>query len=90
MGVAMPRFFFHVCDGIVKPDTVGTELRSVGQARMKANRLAAAVLIETPHAIWHGEDRTIEVTNENGLIVFVVQLKAIEAPDLRTVSDESE
>jgi hypothetical protein len=80
MGAVMPRFFFHVCNGIIKLDAVGTELRSLGHAKVEASRLAAAVLLETPHAIWHGKDRSIEVVDEVGLIVFVIHIKVIEAP----------
>ena len=76
----MPRYFFHIRDGKDDPDTEGTELPDIDTAKVEASRLAAAALQEAPQAIWQGLRCTVEVADDNGTILFTVQVVALDTP----------
>ena len=46
----MPRYFFHVIDGVSSTDTEGVEIASLAEARREAVRLSGAILSEHPGA----------------------------------------
>jgi len=68
----MPRYYFSTADGTRQADTDGTELPNVASARIEAIKFAGDVLSEHPEIIWGGEDFRVEVSDENGLVLFTV------------------
>ena len=76
----MPRFLFHVRDGIRMIDNNGKDLADLGAARLEAVRLTERLLIEYHEASWINEDWKIVVTDESKVVVFVLQISAIFDP----------
>lgn len=79
----MPRFFFHVHDGVSEMDKVGTEFSDWREARLEAIRLAGEIMQEDAKRIALGHDWRIEVTDDTGLTLFQIAFMIIEAPILR-------
>ena len=66
----MPRFFFHVHDGESKIDTEGCELPSWKHAQIQAITFAGEFIRDRARLLKLGEDWSMEVTDETGLILF--------------------
>ena len=66
----MPHFFFNVFDGYDNFDTEGMELPSWQAAKVLAIRHAGEVLQSDAARIKPGDEWHMEVTDEQGLIVF--------------------
>lgn len=66
----MPRFFFHVHDGANIPDKEGTELGDWRNAQHEAIKLAGRVIADDAKRLRLGEDWSMEVTDETGLVLF--------------------
>jgi hypothetical protein len=79
----MPRFHFHVHDGISALDTEGTELPDWQAARLEAIRLAGDILKHDADRIALGEDWRIEVTDHAGLILFQMTFLVVESSTMR-------
>ena len=76
----MPRFLFHVRDGIRTVDDNGKDLPDLRAARLEAVRLTERLLLEHHEANWINEDWKIVVTDEARVVVFVLQISAIFDP----------
>lgn len=76
----MPRFFFHVHDGAVIRDEEGAELSDLQAARTEAVKYAGRLLIDEADKFWSGEEWRMEVTDEAGLILFVLMFVATNSP----------
>jgi hypothetical protein len=83
----MPRYHFHVHDGVNMPDPEGTELPGLMTARMEALRLAGHLLKdrETPFA--HAEEWRLDVTDGKGLLQFTMSFTSFDAPAARVSND---
>ena len=80
MGCAeMSRYFFTVNDGL-PPDDEGIELSDLGSARIEAVGMAADLLRDRPEALAQGNDWTVSVADESGLLLFQILIVATEAP----------
>ena len=80
MGCAeMSRYFFTVNDGL-PPDDEGIELSDLGSARIEAVGMAADLLRDRPEALAQGNDWTVSVADESGLVLFQILIVATEAP----------
>lgn len=66
----MPHFFFNIFDSHNILDDVGTQLPSWQDAQVLAIRHAGEVLQNDAERIKPGDDWRMEVTDEQGLIVF--------------------
>ncbi|MEA1831258.1 hypothetical protein U8607_04095 [Methylobacterium durans] len=66
----MPRYFFHVRDGVSLPDHEGTELADWHEAQQHAIGYAGRVIADNAKRLRLGEDWMMEVTDETGLILF--------------------
>lgn len=66
----MPRFFFHIHDGADCPDTEGAELSDWRDAQVEAVRRAGTIIANTARQVKLGEDWSMEVTTEAGLVLF--------------------
>ncbi|MGE8131129.1 DUF6894 family protein [Methylobacterium sp. NPDC080182] len=78
----MPRYYFHVQDGVSMPDRVGTELVDWSQARIEAIQLAGQILRDDAPTIAMGEDWHLDVTDEFGLVLFRFDFISHEAAAL--------
>ena len=74
----MPRYFFHVIDGTSSCDETGTELPDIYTAQAQAIRLSAEILQEMGARFWSGTEWKVEVTDEQGRILFVLHFSAEE------------
>ena len=66
----MPRYFFHVHDGQNIPDDEGVHLENCGAAQREAIRYAGQLLSDQSSKFKLGENWSMEVTDENGQILF--------------------
>ena len=66
----MPQFHFNVYDGISTHDREGTALPDVHEARREALRRVSALLDEEVIRDRLGENWRMEVTNDEGRLLF--------------------
>ncbi len=76
----MPRYFFHTADGSRDRDLDGTELASAAAARVEAIRYAGHVISDEPDRLLDGRDFRVEVTGEDGALLFTIITLAVDAP----------
>ena len=74
----MPRFFFHVHDGVSVPDPEGTELSGIFEAQAEAVRLSGELLREIGREFWDGGLWKVEVTDQTGRALFTLTFTAVE------------
>jgi hypothetical protein len=75
----MPRFYFHIFDGRDLRDDEGIELSHFQEARVEAIRYAGEILKDDAHRIALGEDWSMDVTDDTGLILFRFHLSTVTA-----------
>ncbi len=78
----MPRYYFHTDDGRSFHDEDGTVLADDQAARIEAARVLGQLVNEHPQDIWHDEPFRMTVTDEVGLVVFILDIAAIASPSL--------
>lgn len=78
----MPRYFFHIQDGLWAPDEEGTELPDIYTAQAEAVRLSGEVLRDMGAKLWNGLEWQLKVADEGGEILFVLRFSAEERPAL--------
>lgn len=83
----MPRFYFNVIGRTAEIDEVGTDLLSAGHAKREGIGLAGA-LVTADFMTHHGGRVLLEVTDEEGLALFHVDVASWESPALRALTDE--
>lgn len=66
----MQRYFFHVHDGQNIPDDVGEVLESRDAAQIEAIQLSGRLISDHAKSFRLGEIWTMEVKDENALILF--------------------
>ncbi len=81
----MPRYFFHVRDGVSLPDTVGVELSGVAEARLHAVRLSGRLIEANAYEAWIDEEWWLEVTDTLGLLLFALNILMKEYPAISAV-----
>ena len=76
----MPRYFFHIGDteGGLDPD--GIELPDDNSARVEAARTLGVILQDKAGEFWNERCMSLIVTDEGGLILFVLDISALQAP----------
>jgi len=79
----MPRYHFHTQNGSSFTDADGRELESVRDARIEAARAISQMVEARPDEFWEDGLFRVTVTDERGLILFMLDLSAIEAPAMR-------
>ena len=75
----MPRFYLDVYDGKIVLDGGGADLPSSKEVHLEAIHFAGEVLKTTATRIALGEDRRMEVTDDEGLIRFRRDFSVVEA-----------
>jgi hypothetical protein len=78
----MPRYFFHAFDGYSSRDTEGTELPDVYAAQHLAIRTSGEILRDMGARFWDGAEWKLNVTDEQGQVLFVLRFSADEPPTL--------
>ena len=80
----MPRYFFHTADGAAHHDVEGTELADDGAARIEATRTLGQLIDLSPAEFWSAGSLSMRVTNEAGLTLFVLHLRGVISPAVKT------
>jgi hypothetical protein len=55
------------------------DLQGAQEARVEAARRIGALLDEHAHQLWADEDWRMDVTDETGLILFTIQVSALDS-----------
>jgi len=76
----MPRYFFHIEDGLGTRDEEGTELKDVSVAKCEAVKLAGQMICDSAGSFWDRQEWKLTATNEDGLTLFCLHFVGIEAP----------
>ena len=76
----MPRYHFASVDGHREPDDDGMELADDEAAQLMAVKYAGEVLHSDPRELWGNGQWRVEVTNDEGVLLFTVVTLAIDAP----------
>ena len=76
----VPRYFFHTQDGRAFHDEEGTPLPNDESARIEAARVMGQLLNEHPSGVWRDEEFRLTVTDEVGVVLFVLDVAALRAP----------
>ena len=79
----MPRYFFNVFDGRDYRDTEGTVFLDSQTAQTHAIRYAGECLADHAKRLALGEDWRMEVTDDQGLILFRLDFHVTAAPVMR-------
>lgn len=74
----MPRYFFHVRDGRNLDDQTGTEFPDIYAAQSEAIRYSGELLKDMGARFWNATEWRLEVTDENGTVLFVLRFSAEE------------
>ena len=69
---AVPLYFFHVNDGIDKPDLDGTEFPNDQAARVEAVVLLGELLRDKDGSFWYSGECRMKVVDEAGATVCTV------------------
>ncbi len=81
----MPRYFFHIEDGVTPHDDEGTELRDIDAAKCEAARYCGRMICDDAATFWNRKELILTVTDEAGLVLFSLQFVGIEAPATQRV-----
>lgn len=75
----MPRYFFNTVDGQRYPDEEGAELPDIAAVRTKAARVLGELLKEQSEDLWATARLRLEVTDEAGAEVLVLEVSAVSS-----------
>jgi hypothetical protein len=78
----MPRYYFHSEDGRCFPDESGTEFENLEAAKIAAVTILGELLKEDAREFWSTESFRLTVTNESGLILFILDASAVTPQSL--------
>ncbi|HEX2560808.1 DUF6894 family protein [Phenylobacterium sp.] len=76
----MPQYFFHIGDSRAGLDPIGIDLEDHNAARIQAAQTLGDMLKDRAGEFWTEGEMRLTVTDDTGLILFVLDLSAIEAP----------
>jgi hypothetical protein len=72
----MPRYYFHVRDGVAFNDDVGTELPDEDAARAEAVRSSGEMLRDVGGRFWNSDEWLMSVVDESGAHVCGLRFSA--------------
>jgi hypothetical protein len=75
----VPRYHFQVRTESHVLITEGAELAGTDEARVEAARRIGNLLNEHAGRLWVDEDWRMDVTDETGLILFIIQVSAMNS-----------
>ncbi|MDB5444653.1 MAG: hypothetical protein JWP73_3029 [Phenylobacterium sp.] len=70
----MARYFFNTVDGRRYPDEEGADLPDINAVRTKATLVIGELLKEQPADLWDTGRLRLEVADEDGEIVLLVEV----------------
>jgi len=73
----MPHYHFHTSD--CSPDLEGSELEDLAAAKCEAVKTAGHVICDAAGTFWDRAEWTMTVTDEDGLILFILQIVGVES-----------
>lgn len=76
----MPRFYFHIADGLKMRDLSGIELDGLGAAQREAIEIAGRIIAEGGKSPWSGEEWTLTVTDDRQVTLFKLAFSGSLAP----------
>ena len=76
----MARYFFDVTNFDFWPDTEGSELPSLFDARVESVRLSGELLRDQAEQFWQGPEWRVDVKDAAGLVLFSLTIMVTEAP----------
>lgn len=85
----MPRYFFHIEDGLTTRDEEGIELKDVSVAKCEAVKLAGQMICDSAGSFWDRQEWKQTATNEGELTLFCLHFVGIEAPAAMVRRDPS-
>ena len=71
----MPRYFFHVSAGQDIEDGEGSDLPSLGEAKIEAVKVAAMLLADYEADFQDDHEWSLGLLDEHGRTLFVVRIK---------------
>ena len=81
----MPRYFFHIDDGVSFPDPAGIELPGLTAARAEAVKASGTILADFDGDFWKsGSPWVMSVTDATGRLLFSLHFSA-EIPSGRVM-----
>lgn len=78
----MPRYYFHTQDGSVEIDDDGEDLADFAAAKLEAVRLFGGIIRDQPEDFWSTKSLKLMVTDQEGVLLFALDLSAVESPKL--------
>ena len=75
----MPRYFFDFKRDNQSPDMVCVDLPDLAAARAEAVRTMGQDLKDAPEAFWNDERWQVEVSDDNGVVLFTLHSAATHA-----------
>jgi hypothetical protein len=79
----MARYYFHTEDGRCHPDRDGLELPDLQTVRTEAVCALCEIVKEDPATFWEDGAFRLTVSDESGLMLFMLDLSAVMAPAVR-------
>lgn len=76
----MARYFFNLTGDPYKRDEEGIHLDGIAAAKTHGIMCAAQLMRDDPASLVNGKDLDVEITDEHGLVVFVINVCATNAP----------
>lgn len=76
----MVTYFFNLTGDPYKRDEEGTQLHDSSAAKAHGIMCVAKLMRDNPGALVNGKGLDLEVTDERGLVVFVINVCATTAP----------
>lgn len=76
----MPRFHFNVHDDRALLDDTGTDFPNIAAAKAHVARFVGEVIRESGATFWDSNMWRLEVTDESGLVLFVIHVSAAVSP----------
>lgn len=76
----MARYFFNLAGDTYRPDGEGTELTDNTAARRHGVLYCAQLMLDDAAALAEGKDINLEVTDDSGLVLFVLNIYVTLAP----------
>ena len=83
----MPRYYFNTYDGHTTLDKEGAELSGLRAARRRAIRLAGTLIESDVARLQLGEDWRMEVTDDQGHLLFRLDFTVLEFRGKPELSD---
>jgi hypothetical protein len=81
--VVVPKFFFHIEDGVQIRDEEGRDLPDIATAQRKAFEAAGQVIAGAGKSPWTGEEWTVTVADELDMTLFRLTFSGTLSPAIK-------